>query len=972
MSLIKKIPQIDKFNARIKELNEYYSSKDKEFKNADISLLEEYLSSINYLPYEYKNKNKFSYYDNIADIIINNFKCPDSLIKLFIIDIICLMKGQYILHRMSEKFITHFLNITDEYILTAANQATLPVFIFMLKNMIKNKISIPDLDKAHILMSAFRNTDDRVYKYLMSEDEFKNTHFGVKSNFTDLLKTHNKIYSIFNYIFSPSIPDKYVLRRIKSLSEIVNISEFIGYICNFSSKISLEVLEKIFKYYFKNDTCIFNTKDRYSEKIIWVNIFDSAIKICIGHEEDPKTIIERLNKLYQLITNQYLKNIFIVSLFSITANNFGFIVKSAKKINDPNIDSYRINRLKVILKSFLYTGGSLLLGIKSNILSLYDKKDITENFINFFEKYYCDTHFISKLLLLSHYLGYIKPIYNNEKLNKLLISYNCILFNLKMFIKKKQKLKVIANTVRLKPLMKELSAISTTDLSKAVFRKFTINNKQKFNKIPPYSVYPKLLENIRCSIMLREKADGVTVNSLPSNISPSIPFNDNLKAEYIEDLDLYLVFDVDIEKNIMDRYRFLRNLHPSTQKLRSNIISKFDDFISYVNFERKNMEKFLEKDYDSYRWYPKAAWEVNNLDTEFIEKLYSLINLEIPVSKPLINWVCRQGPYANDGLIVTPLNGDREIKLKPKELMTIDLLYKNHKWLDGNNFEYSRFIKNEEDLDFIDNTIWRCYPVVGFFVPREIRYDKVKPNPRNVVNTIMHLVKINFTTEKVANLYYTNEKFTPNSEWKKIGMANKRIITTMLQKVNITSANILDLGCGAGKLLKLIKKFKNYYGIDYDINILTNTVQKYNNNNKVFNYLDLAIEWNSLSNKWMEFDFNQKFDTIFCLSSVMHFFTDIFWDQINIVVKKGTKMIFNLVNDKAKDPYHFSNGYLKVINDKVHYCFDPVHESELVEPFISNEMVQETIEKYDWSITETFTPTCDLNSYYTWFIITKN
>ena len=52
MSLIKKIPQIDKFNARIKELNEYYSSKDKEFKNADISLLEEYLSSINYLPYE--------------------------------------------------------------------------------------------------------------------------------------------------------------------------------------------------------------------------------------------------------------------------------------------------------------------------------------------------------------------------------------------------------------------------------------------------------------------------------------------------------------------------------------------------------------------------------------------------------------------------------------------------------------------------------------------------------------------------------------------------------------------------------------------------------------------------------------------------------------------------------------------------------------------------------------------------------
>ena len=164
----------------------------------------------------------------------------------------------------------------------------------------------------------------------------------------------------------------------------------------------------------------------------------------------------------------------------------------------------------------------MLLGIKSNILSLYDKKDITENFIIFFEKYYYDIHFINKLLLLSPYLGYIKPVYHKEKLNELLISYNCILFNLKMFLKKKQKLKIITNTVRLKPLMKELSAISTSDLSKAVFKRFTLTNKQKFNNIPPYSVYPKLLENMRCGIMIREKADGVTVNSLPDNIYPSI------------------------------------------------------------------------------------------------------------------------------------------------------------------------------------------------------------------------------------------------------------------------------------------------------------------------------------------------------------------------------------------------------------------------------------------------------------------
>ena len=52
MSYVKNLSELDKFNDRIKQLNEYYSSKDKELKDADIGLLEEYISSIDYLPYE--------------------------------------------------------------------------------------------------------------------------------------------------------------------------------------------------------------------------------------------------------------------------------------------------------------------------------------------------------------------------------------------------------------------------------------------------------------------------------------------------------------------------------------------------------------------------------------------------------------------------------------------------------------------------------------------------------------------------------------------------------------------------------------------------------------------------------------------------------------------------------------------------------------------------------------------------------
>ena len=84
----------------------------------------------------------------------------------------------------------------------------------------------------------------------------------------------------------------------------------------------------------------------------------------------------------------------------------------------------------------------------------------------------------------------------------------------------------------------------------------------------------------------------------------------------------------------------------------------------------------------------------------------------------------------------------------------------------------------------------------------------------------------------------------------------------------------LDLGCGNGKNIKLLSKYKYYYGIDYDMNQLIKCIEKFTSKNNVFNYLDLSKEWNNTENKWLEFDII-KYDNILALNSnnfVMIFF----------------------------------------------------------------------------------------------------
>ena len=86
----------------------------------------------------------------------------------------------------------------------------------------------------------------------------------------------------------------------------------------------------------------------------------------------------------------------------------------------------------------------------------------------------------------------------------------------------------------------------------------------------------------------------------------------------------------------------------------------------------------------------------------------------------------------NDGWILIDKNYQNILKIKPRELLTIDLVFKNDSLQDsiGNKYKYvscsKKYLKN--------NKIYRCYYDLDShcWEPREERFDKFKPNNNKI------------------------------------------------------------------------------------------------------------------------------------------------------------------------------------------------------------------------------------------------
>lgn len=900
----------------------------------------------NYITYSFKNKNQYKFFDNLLKIFNFDMHFVNHSTAInFLHHIVRIDKGQYLFKYFQYKDIISSMNNEEKMDLyfRVGVSGTLPTFLLIDKEM--SEKGITDFYQKSILSAACRNADDRILKYIIKN--FNIYHLTTWN-------TEKFVKNLISNLFSNHVPTKYILRRIKLVNSKINL---IPYFNNMIPYINdLETFSTLCKYYMTS-TFELNINNVY-------NLMD-----LISDVDNEEIILTSINCIISNL-NYLDKNMFMLNVFSRHGTFYGVDVSSFIS------NSWESNNVINEIYNLIFNTPVEEINSKINVKDLsiifkYFKPDIT-NYCLYSTKYF--RHLIFMLPYIDYYPFDSKRL--NIKSIEVMIKLNLIKFHIKVWLRKNCKIIELSNRIKNYKKINE-STINVKDNIQ----------QQKFTKLPPRHILPYELDTISKNkngyYLLREKADGFLVDFISNDTVPYIEeYNKNIiKAEFIEELDLYLIFDIKKDDlSIIERYSYLRKLHPiTTNHSELKNVNSFEDFKQAVLEERNLFKKFLDQPYKNYRIYPKAAWIVN--DNSINSQLISNI-----IEENDYKLICEDGPFKNDGLIISPLDGNRELKLKPKSFHTLDLLFNGKNWIDREKNIWNKII-NTTDA-FPPNTIWRCYPTMeeknGFyqFEPREYRFDKAKPNKNIVTNIIYNLHKINWieSIETGNNFYYQKEGFVKSFDWKDIVKIQNNHLERILECVEpVIKSSWLDLGCGSGKLINFIKKyhFTEYVGLDFDIFQLLKGISRIDKNQNFLNSsrlipVNLKDNWYSHQHQWDNLEEGTQFDYIISNFSLTHFYNDNFWSKLDKVSKENSIFIFNIVNNNSIEKWESGNNYLYSEGTDVKYYFEDIHKLMMTERFISDDSMNIIIDKSNWKVTIKITPDgSNLDSKYTWYVLKK-
>jgi hypothetical protein len=135
----------------------------------------------------------------------------------------------------------------------------------------------------------------------------------------------------------------------------------------------------------------------------------------------------------------------------------------------------------------------------------------------------------------------------------------------------------------------------------------TIYNKKIFeHKIKYIYIHDEILNRSKKDENIIMDRYDFLCYSLPPNIYPYIYLNDMVKLSYIEDKDIYLLIDIDISHtSAIERYNYIRNMHPYTRNTKINIVKNMEEYNIYKKLDIENMDKFIQDNQDIVvKWYP--------------------------------------------------------------------------------------------------------------------------------------------------------------------------------------------------------------------------------------------------------------------------------------------------------------------------------------------------------------------------------
>lgn len=468
-------------------------------------------------------------------------------------------------------------------------------------------------------------------------------------------------------------------------------------------------------------------------------------------------------------------------------------------------------------------------------------------------------------------------------------------------------------------------------ISKTVNELIISNNSFMCKQKHPEHVTPKkVLSFIQSNddIYCTEKADGIKKNIyLNSCFPPYIDFK-KYQAEEVIINGTYVYFICADYNTIME--------------LRSKHIYVSDKFTQ--EYEKETFNTYVNQ-FSKYKlWWPKMVWKID-LISEYDAlktKKYSI--------------------YPTDGWILFKRSGINLecLKIKPKEMLTIDVLYKNNYFYSEENIIDASLITIVNKVSLKNNMIYRCYPIGNnIWEARDERIEKKKPNSLSIIQEIVYYYNLDWSFSDIkpylVNYYHIDHRI--KNMWKT--KINTQFLFSIIENYS-KQKSILDLGCGyiSEKIIKL-SKCSEYVGVDIDFNLINKKDSKLN---RYYYTLDFSKEWKPQIELFNYDDFTCKtYDIILSLISIHNAYNNIhiMLKNINSVSKKGTLVIIHFLElEKLNSVFTLHSNYIsngsnyvnKIDNNTIKYYYSHCHTTPIVETVFSLEEIEKHFKLYGWSI----------------------
>ena len=748
-------------------------------------------------------------------------------------------------------------------ILDAAKYSSYPMFVFIYNNMDTNYLDYTNDENLNVLNMALMNSDTRILKFILQ-------------NHPEISIGHDSLN------FSLNFGSK--LKICKKLKMILNYKPY------YLNKRSYELLQlragnfiTIANFY--KERLILNTNYINPNESYKLKVNESIIK----NEEARNIVLDKLpnNELlaikfyYCLHFNNPIFNRFDICKFNNKIDiikgilsfakmkslehikeSFEFVVKIIKK--------YKIQdpEYKIFYDSAYYFNDILDLFYRNGLFYLIPK-EVLENKPSVSFSYY-DSRGRTISLKWNKTLNLMNSVIESKKKREK--NKHCMFFNRSLRI---------------------------------------INNKNRGQRLVPQHIEAKDVVRLihMKQLYISPKADG-TLSEL--DIYEMIPrikvnqFTDTFRCE------LVVINDIPVNFIIADfqTIELLKRYHPYFPEESS---VWFHDIVNLdegeLQVEKEALMEYIEiNKHKNGLWWPKSVYKMNTFD----------IHYNLLLDNSFYN------VFPTDGWVI--YTDEQIYKIKPKEHMTIDLLYKNNTFMSREGFLIDYKIDNMEDIK--DNKIYRIKKVDEKWIIDSLREDKKLANPIKIVDMIIKQIRVPIDFKTIINVF-KQKKLYYQVLGNTSGKSKKDDILCKFSRQN----NIIDIGCGFKMRFNAkLMKANSYVGIDID--------PKINDNNLVF--LNIKHNWkyqldllnNNEMIRW------GSYDNIVMINSIHNIYSNEEENikNINRLANRGCIMIikyldWEMLRKINKNTIINNSNFVRIIDplQTITYYYSNIHNKPITE-----------------------------------------